>query len=192
MREARECWPAGVMRGVVPRRLEIIYELNGPFFATAAVVWWEDDKARDRLSIIQDGYEPQVRMAHLAIVGSHSVNGVSQLHSELVKTRLVPELYRLWPERFSNKTNGVTQRRWLLMANPGLARLLDDAVGSGWATDFEQVRGLERCADDAEFVGRFAAVKRSNKERLATLIQPLPAGGVYPAFLFDIPANRML
>jgi len=191
MPEALECWPAALMRRVVPRHLEIIYEINRRFLATAAEVWWEDDKARDRLSIIQDGYEPQVRMAHLAIIGSHSVNGVSQLHSELVKTRLVPELYRLWPERFSNKTNGVTQRRWLLMANPGLARLLDDAVGSGWATDFEQVRGLERCADDAEFVGRFAAVKRSNKERLATLIHRLTAVDVDPASMFDIQAKRI-
>ena len=130
-------------------------------------------------------------MAHLAIVGSHSVNGVSKLHSELVKTRLVPDFYQLWPERFSNKTNGVTQRRWLLMANPGLASLLDATIGVGWATDLEQLSAVEKFADDAEFQRRFKAIKRANKERLARVVNRLAAVDIDPAAMFDIQAKRI-
>ena len=192
MPEALERWPVDLLGRVVPRHLEIIYEINRRFLAEAAQVWPEDANDRaSRVSIIQDGHDPQVRMAHLAIIGSHSINGVSKLHSELVKTRLAPELYRLWPNRFNNKTNGVTQRRWLLMANPRLAHLLDEAVGSGWVTDFEQIRGIERFADDPEFQRRFVASKRANKERLAALVHRSTAVDVDPASIFDIQAKRI-
>jgi glycogen phosphorylase len=191
MPEALERWPVELLRRVVPRHLEIIYEINRRFLAETANLWLDDADQARRLSIVQEGHNPEVRMAHLAIVGSHSVNGVSKLHSELVKTRLVPELYRLWPPRFSNKTNGVTQRRWLLMANPGLARLLDETVGGGWVTDLEQVRGIERFADDPEFQSRFAAVKRANKERLATLTHRSTAVDIDPSSIFDIQAKRI-
>ncbi|MGZ6226489.1 MAG: glycogen/starch/alpha-glucan phosphorylase [Candidatus Binataceae bacterium] len=192
MPEALERWPVDLLGRVVPRHLEIIYEINRRFLAEAAQVWPEDANDRaSRISIIQDGHDPQVRMAHLAIIGSHSINGVSKLHSELVKTRLAPELYRLWPNRFNNKTNGVTQRRWLLMANPRLAHLLDEAVGSGWVTDFEQIRGIERFADDPEFQRRFVAIKRANKERLAALVHRSAAVEVDPASIFDVQAKRI-
>ena len=192
MPEALERWPVDLLGRVVPRHLEIIYEINRRFLAEAAQVWPADANDRaSRVSIIQDGHDPQVRMAHLAIIGSHSINGVSKLHSELVKTRLAPELYRLWPNRFNNKTNGVTQRRWLLMANPRLAHLLDEAVGSGWATDFEQIRGIERFADDPEFQRRFVAIKRANKERLAALVHRSAAVDVDPASIFDVQAKRI-
>ncbi len=191
MPEALERWPAELLRRVVPRHLEIIYEINRRFMAETVELWSNDSDRARRLSIVEEGHDPQVRMAHLAIIGSHSVNGVSKLHSELVKTRLVPDLYQLWPQRFSNKTNGVTQRRWLLMANPGLARLLDETVGSGWATDLERLRGIEHLADDPEFQGRFAAVKRANKERLATLTHRLTAVDVDPGSIFDIQAKRI-
>jgi glycogen phosphorylase len=191
MPEALERWPVELLRRVVPRHLEIIYEINRRFLAETAQLWSNDPDHARRLSIVEEGRDPQVRMAHLAIIGSHSVNGVSKLHSELIKTRLVPELYQLWPERFSNKTNGVTQRRWLLMANPGLAHLLDETVGSGWATDLEQVQGIERLADDPEFQSRFAAIKRTNKERLAALVQRSAAVDVDPASIFDIQAKRI-
>ncbi|MGZ6174291.1 MAG: glycogen/starch/alpha-glucan phosphorylase [Candidatus Binataceae bacterium] len=192
MPEALERWPVDLLGRVVPRHLEIIYEINRRFLAEAAQVWPEDANDRaSRISIIQDGHDPQVRMAHLAIIGSHSINGVSKLHSELVKTRLAPELYRLWPNRFNNKTNGVTQRRWLLMANPRLAHLLDEAVGSGWVTDFEQIRGIERFADDPEFQRRFVASKRANKERLAALVHRSTAVDVDPASIFDVQAKRI-
>ncbi|HSU91329.1 MAG TPA: glycogen/starch/alpha-glucan family phosphorylase, partial [Sporolactobacillaceae bacterium] len=188
MPEALERWPVGLLERVVPRHLQIIYEINRRFLADAATVWRDDPERLKRVSIIQDGYETQVRMAHLAIVGSHSVNGVSKLHSELVQTRLVPEFYQLWPERFSNKTNGVTQRRWLLMANPGLASLLDATIGTGWATDLAQVSGLENFADDPEFQRRFAAIKRANKERLARIVNKIAAVDFDPAAMFDIQA----
>ena len=137
--EALEKWPVSLLERVVPRHLQIIYEINRRFMADASLVWKDDPERLKRVSIVQEGYEGQIRMANLAIVGSHSVNGVSKLHSELVKTRLVPDFYQLWPEKFSNKTNGVTQRRWLLMANPGLASLLDATIGVGWSTDLEQL-----------------------------------------------------
>jgi starch phosphorylase len=191
MPEALERWPIDLFRRVVPRHLEIIYEINRRFLADTVQLWSNDSDYGNRLSIIEEGHNPQVRMAHLAIVGSHSVNGVSKLHSELVKSRLVPELYRLWPQRFSNKTNGVTQRRWLLMANPGLARLLDETVGHGWATDLERVREIERFADDPDFQARFAAIKRVNKERLATLTHRSAAVDVDPVSIFDIQAKRI-
>jgi starch phosphorylase len=191
MPEALERWPVELLRRVVPRHLEIIYEINRRFMAETVELWSNDSDHANRLSIVEDGHTPLVRMAHLAIIGSHSVNGVSRLHSELVKTRLVPELYQLWPKRFSNKTNGVTQRRWLLMANAGLARLLDETLGNGWATDLEQVRGIERYADDPEFQSRFAAIKRHNKERLATLTHRSATVDVDPNSIFDIQAKRI-
>ncbi|HXW85396.1 MAG TPA: glycogen/starch/alpha-glucan family phosphorylase, partial [Candidatus Binataceae bacterium] len=151
----------------------------------------QSEEPAEHPSIVQQGADPQVRMAHLAIIGSHSINGVSKLHSELIKTRLVPELFRLWPERFSNKTNGVTQRRWLLMANPGLAALLDESIGQGWRTDLEQLRGIEKFAEDAEFQSRFASIKRTNKERLATIAHRIAAVDVDPTSIFDIQAKRI-
>ncbi|MGD0290570.1 MAG: glycogen/starch/alpha-glucan phosphorylase [Candidatus Binataceae bacterium] len=192
MPEALERWPIGLMERVVPRHLQIIGEINRRFLSEAAIVWPDDlDRAR-RSAIIEENPEGgQVRMAHLAIVGSHSVNGVSELHSELVKTRLVPDFYRLWPERFSNKTNGVTQRRWLLMANPGLASLLDETVGPAWVTDLELLTGIEARAGDPGFQSRFEAIKRANKERLARIINRVAHVDVDPAAIFDVQAKRI-
>ncbi len=195
MPEALERWPVELLRRLVPRHLEIIYEINRRFLAEVISVASDGcngsgDSSR-KISIIEDGDQPQVRMAHLAIVGSHSVNGVSKLHSELVKTQLVPELYSLWPQRFTNKTNGVTQRRWLLMANPGLARLLDETIGSGWRVDLERTRELERYAEDEEFQQRFATVKRANKERLATIVHRLSGIDIDPASILDVQAKRI-
>jgi len=189
--EALESWPVGLIEHVVPRHLQIINEINRRFLSEAATVWPDDPDRARRLSIIEEGHEGQVRMAHLAIVGSHSINGVSKLHSELVKTRLVPDFYQLWPERFSNKTNGVTQRRWLLMANQGLANLLDETVGHAWVTDLEQLRGIESRADDGEYQARFRAIKRANKERLARIINRIAFVDVDPAAIFDVQAKRI-
>ncbi len=192
MPEALERWPIGLMERVVPRHLQIIGEINRRFLSEAAVVWPDDDERARRVAIIEEGHEGgQVRMAHLAIVGSHSINGVSKLHSELVKTRLVPDFYQLWPQRFSNKTNGVTQRRWLLMANPGLTSLLDETVGPDWVTDLERLTGIEPHADDAAFHARFQAIKRANKERLARIINRIAQVDVDPAAIFDVQAKRI-
>ncbi len=191
MPEALERWPVELLRRLVPRHLEIIYEINRRFLAEAISISGDGRDGGRKISVIEDGDQPQVRMAHLAIVGSHSINGVSKLHSELIKTQLVPELYSLWPQRFSNKTNGVTQRRWLLMANPGLARLLDETIGTGWRVDLEQTRELERFADDPEFQHRFAAVKRANKERLATIVHRIGGIDIDPASILDVQAKRI-
>ncbi|HVA76903.1 MAG TPA: glycogen/starch/alpha-glucan phosphorylase [Candidatus Binataceae bacterium] len=191
MPEALERWPVDLLGRVVPRHLQIIYEINRRFLADAEARWPGDAERLKRVSIVEDGRENQVRMAHLAIVGSHSVNGVSKLHSELVRTRLVPDFYQMWPERFSNKTNGVTQRRWLLMANPGLASLLDASIGAGWVTDLERLRAVERFAGDSEFQQSFIAIKRANKERLARIVNRIAAVDFDPAAIFDIQAKRI-
>jgi len=189
--EALERWPVPLFARVLPRHLQIIYEINRRFLEQVTARWPGDDHRLQRMSLIEEGGEQQVRMAHLAIVGSHSVNGVSALHSELVTTALVPDFFQLWPERFNNKTNGVTQRRWVLKANPGLAALLTEAVGDGWVTDLDQLRGLEPLADDAGFQQRFLAVKRANKERLARVILDGCRVVVDPDTLFDVQAKRI-
>jgi starch phosphorylase len=191
MPEALERWPVSLLRRVVPRHLEIIYEIDRRFMAEAISVQSNCHKP-DHLSIIEESSDgPQVRMAHLAMIGSHSINGVSKLHSELLKTRLAPDFYSLWPQRFSNKTNGVTQRRWLLLANPGLARLLDESIGTGWRTNLEHTRKLESFADDSEFQARFAEVKRLNKERLATIVHRIVGIDLDPASIVDVQAKRI-
>jgi glycogen phosphorylase len=191
MPEALERWPVALMQRVLPRHLEIIYEIDRRFLAEAITLQADRAEQSEEISIITGGDNNEVRMAHLAIIGCHSVNGVSKLHSELLKTRIVPEFSTLWPQRFNNKTNGVTQRRWLLVANSGLASLLDETIGEGWRTNLELTRGLERFADDPEFQSRFAAVKRSNKERLATTTHRIAGIDFDPASILDVQAKRI-
>src|SRR5205085_6930685 len=158
--EALEKWPVELMELVLPRHLQILYEINRRFLEQVAARWPGDTARLQRMSLIDEAGGKQVRMAHLAIVGGHSVNGVAALHSELVKTELVPDFYALWPEKFNNKTNGVTPRRWLLATNPGLAALLTEATGAGWPRDLERLRRLEAFARDGAFQSQFSAVKR--------------------------------
>ncbi len=191
MPEALERWPAGLLERVIPRHLQIIREINQRFLDSASLVWNGDADKLRRVSIIDHANGGEVRMAHLAIIGSHSVNGVSELHSELIKSRLVPEFYELWPERFNNKTNGVTQRRWLLMANPGLANLLKRVIGDSWITGLDGVQAIEEYSEDEGFHAEFAAIKRANKERLATTIHRLTQIDLDPASLFDVQAKRI-
>jgi len=189
--EAMERWPIALFEYVLPRHLQIIYDINHRFLEHVATVWPGDLERLRRLSLIEEGEQKQVRMAHLAIVGSHSVNGVAALHTELIKTSLVPDFYQLWPERFNNKTNGVTQRRWLLQANPLLAHLICDAIGDGWIVDLDKLSGLERFADDQGFQREFSQIKRANKERLARVIKDTTQVTVDPASLFDIQVKRI-
>jgi glycogen phosphorylase len=189
--EALERWPISLLERVVPRHLQIIYEINRRFLSQITSLSSNDPELARRVAIVEEGYDGHVRMANLAIVGSHSVNGVSELHSELLKTKLVPDFYQLWPERFSNKTNGVTQRRWLLMANPGLANLLDATIGAGWTTDLQQLRNLEPLADDPELQARLSAIKRINKERLARIVNRISAVDIDPEAMFDVQAKRI-
>jgi len=191
MPEALERWPVPLLERVLPRHLQLLYEVNKRFLAVVAARWPGDTDRLRRMSIIEESEPKQARMAYLAIVGSHSVNGVAAMHSELVKTALVPDFHALWPEKFNNKTNGVTPRRWLLTANPGLAGLLDEAVGEGWAADLEKLRPLEALADDPGFQASFAAVKHKNKERLARLISASARVTVDPSSQFDIQVKRI-
>ena len=161
--EALEKWPVGLLEHVLPRHLQIIYEINHRFLSEIAVLWPGDTDRLSRMSLIEEGAEKQVRMAHLAIIGSHSVNGVSALHTDLIKTSLVPDFFARWPERFNNKTNGITQRRWLLKANPLLADLLSETVGSEWITDLSRLRRLEPFANDPAFQDRFRKIKRPTR-----------------------------
>jgi glycogen phosphorylase len=191
MPEALERWPVPLLAHVIPRHLEIIFEINRRFLDEVAARWPGDHARAARMSLIEESEPKHVRMAHLAIVGSHSVNGVAAMHSELVKHELVPDFHALWPTRFNNKTNGVTPRRWLHTANPRLAGLLDDAVGAGWVRELDRVRAIEPLADDAGFRHSFDRVKRGNKERLAATIHELTGWRVDPSAMFDVHIKRI-
>jgi starch phosphorylase len=189
--EALEKWSVALFEKVLPRHLQIINEINNRFLAEVEQRWPGDAARQHGMSIIQEGADRQVRMGHLSIVGSHSVNGVAALHSELVKTSLVPDFHALWPEKFNNKTNGVTQRRWLLKANPKLAGLISDTIGSRWITNLDRLHDLEPFADHADFQQKFYGIKRANKETLAKVIKETTSIRVDPASLFDVQVKRM-
>jgi starch phosphorylase len=191
MPEALEKWPVPLFERVLPRHLQIIYEINRRFLDVVAARWPGDMGRQTRMSIIEESEPRQVRMAHLAIIGSHSVNGVAKLHSDLVTTDLVPDFFELWPEKFNNKTNGVTPRRWLLKANPSLSGLISGTIGNGWITDLDQLRGLERYADDTGFRHAFLAVKESNKQLLAKCVWTSNRLRIDPAALFDVQIKRI-
>ncbi|HEX3037316.1 MAG TPA: glycogen/starch/alpha-glucan phosphorylase [Thermodesulfobacteriota bacterium] len=191
MPEALEKWSVPLMEHVLPRHLQIIYDINLRFLEQVSSVWPHDIDRMRRMSIIEEGYPKHVRMAYLSIVGSHSVNGVAALHSELIKTSMVPNFYELWPEKFNNKTNGITQRRWLLKANPMLANLITKTVGSGWITNLNELRDIEPYAEDEAFQYDFLNIKRGNKERLAKIIADTTDIIVNPNSLFDIQSKRI-
>ncbi len=190
--EALEKWPLPLVETVLPRHLQIIYEVNRRFLDEVAHRAPGDEAVLARVSMIEEGDPKQVRMAQLAAAGSHSINGVAALHSRLITENLFPDLYRLHPERFNNKTNGVTPRRWLLKSNPSLAALLTETAGPGWVTDYGLLREpLDRLAEDAAFRDRFRAVKRENKVRLARIVADLTRVRVDPDSLFDIQIKRI-
>jgi starch phosphorylase len=189
--EALEKWSVPLMERVLPRHTEIIFGINHQFLRTVARRWPLDVERQRRMSIIEEGPEKQVRMAHLAIVGSHAVNGVSRLHTELLKQSLVPDFAHLWPERFSNKTNGVAPRRWILKANPRLADLLNKTIGEAWITDLRHVEEIEKFCSDASFQSEFLNIKRHNKARLAEEVAKLTAVHIDPASLFDVHIKRI-
>lgn len=191
MGEALERWPVDLIAHVLPRHLEIIYEINHRFLQTVASRWPGDERRMREMSLIEEAQERKVRMANLAIVGSHAVNGVAALHSELVKTRLVPDFYELWPEKFQNKTNGVTHRRWLAYANPRLAALISSAIGDSWIRDFSRISGLEAHLNDASFQNEFHAVKLAMKTQLAAVVRATTGVVVDPESLFDIQVKRL-
>jgi starch phosphorylase len=191
MPEALETWPVSLMARVLPRHLEIIFLINHHFLEVAARLRPGDLGFMARLSIIEEAGEQRVRMAHLSVVGSHKVNGVSALHSQLLTSTIFADFAQLWPERFTNVTNGVTPRRWLAQANPGLSSLLDDTLGKGWRDDLEQLSGLRAHQDQAGFQSAFMAVKQANKQRLARYIQNTTGITVNPNSLFDVQVKRI-
>ncbi len=189
--EALEKWSVRLFGQLLPRLLEIIYEINARFLTEVARRWPGDTERLARMSLIEEGPDPQVRMAYLAIVGSFSVNGVAALHSDLLRQGLFRDFYELWPHKFNNKTNGVTQRRWLAAANPALARLITDTIGDGWITRLDELRGLTGHADDGAFRARWHEVKRANKLRLATLVKRDCNVAFDPDALFDVQVKRI-
>jgi starch phosphorylase len=191
MPEALERWPVDLVQHVLPRHLQIIYEINHRFLQEVEQRWPGDDAAKADLSIIEEGPVRKVRMANLCIVGSHSVNGVAALHTQLVKSHLVPRFNELWPWKFNNKTNGVTPRRWINQANPSLAGLITEAVGEGWLQDLDRLKGLERFAGDGAFLERLGEIKRQNKLRLVRHVAQNQRVKVDPSTLFDVQCKRM-
>ena len=166
MPEALEKWAVPMLEKILPRHLQIIYEINQRFMQRVAIAFPGDSARMARMSLIEESEPKQVRMAHLCIVGSHSTNGVAAIHTELLKSRVVPDFADLYPERFNSKTNGITQRRWLLKSNPALSKLVTDAIGDGWITDLSRLADLKPMADDAAFRAKFRDVKRAAKREL--------------------------
>ncbi len=189
--EALESWPVPLFDRLLPRLLEIIYEINARFLTEVARRWPGDVERQARMSIIGEGEPRRVRMAHLAVIGSFSVNGVAALHSELIRTDLFRDFAELWPERFGNKTNGVTPRRWIAACNPGLADLITDAIGDGWVTDLTRLSEITRHINDASFRERWLTVRRANKERLARLIRDRTGVAIDSTAVFDVQVKRV-
>jgi starch phosphorylase len=189
--EALEKWPVRIFELVCPRMLEIIYEINRRFLNRVHERYPGDEDRQRRMSLIEETPGRQVRMANLAIAGTHSTNGVAQIHSDLLRTRVVTDFATLFPERFNNKTNGVTPRRWILLANPDLSELVIEAIGDGWVTDLGQLRRLLPLADDADFRARFRRTKQAAKERFAAWLKATTGQVVDPRTIFDSQIKRI-
>ncbi|WP_176562006.1 glycogen/starch/alpha-glucan phosphorylase [Mycolicibacterium palauense] len=189
--EALETWPLALFGQALPRHLELIYEINERFLDEVRAKFPDDDDRVRRMSLIGEEGGKSVRMAHLATVGSHAVNGVAALHSELLKDSVLKDFYEMWPERFGNVTNGVTPRRFLALSNPGLRELLDETIGDGWLTDLQQLRGLEAHVDDPAFRQRWREVKRANKSRLAEYVHSVTGIELDPSWMFDVQVKRI-
>lgn len=190
--EALEKWPLRLFEKVLPRHIEIIYEINRRFLLEQVEMRWPGDDAKKRkLSIIEEGHEQMVRMGHLSVIGSFKVNGVAEIHSKLVQSDLFPEMVALWPDKFTNVTNGVTPRRWLKACNPRLAKLLDAKVGDDWPTDLKKLHKLADFAKDPALQDNFMAIKQQNKADLAREIKKLTRIEVDPTALFDVQIKRL-
>jgi starch phosphorylase len=189
--EALEQWPVAWFDMLLPRQLEIVYEINRRFLDDVRARFPGDDRRIARISLIEEGQPRKLRMAHLGIVGSHSTNGVAAIHSNLLKQSVVPDLAGLFPDRFNNKTNGVTQRRFLLLANPPLAAVISDAIGDGWIVDLERLELLEPLAEDAAFRAAIRRAKREGKVRFARWLKSATGHVVDPAAIFDTHVKRI-
>ena len=191
MEEALETWPVHMLTRVLPRHMAIIYDINAHFLAEVHARFPDDPGLLRRISLIEERGVRRVRMAHLSVLASHKVNGVSALHSQLVTQTIFSDFVRLYPERFCNKTNGITPRRWLAQANPALSSLIDSHIGPDWRRDLDQLARLRDIADDPEFQNAFRLVKQQNKRRLVDVIARTTGVVVDPDSLFDVQAKRM-
>ncbi|CAL7964237.1 Glycogen phosphorylase [Gammaproteobacteria bacterium] len=189
--EALEKWPLPLFASTLPRHLEIIFEINNRFLNDTCKAFLKDVERIKRMSLIDETGERQVRMANLACVGSNSINGVSRLHTELLKRDVLKDFYELWPEKFNNKTNGVTPRRFVMLINPRLTSLINAAIGDSWVKNLDQLRNLEKFITDSTFVEKWGQIKYSNKKDLATFIAQRTDIIVDPTSLFDIQAKRI-
>ncbi|TIN22458.1 MAG: glycogen/starch/alpha-glucan family phosphorylase, partial [Mesorhizobium sp.] len=189
--EALESWPVPLFERLLPRHMQIVYAINAEVLLEARASNQFSDEQIGRISLIQENGDRRVRMGNLAFVGSHSINGVSALHTDLMKETVFADLHKLYPDRINNKTNGITPRRWLIQCNPGLTSLAREAIGDRFLDDIDAIKGLEAFADDAAFRDKFAAVKRANKARLANLVADRLGIKVDPSALFDIQIKRI-
>ncbi|MER8416087.1 glycogen/starch/alpha-glucan phosphorylase [Mesorhizobium sp. M1329] len=189
--EALESWPVPLFERLLPRHMQIVYAINAEVLLEARASDQFSDEQISRISLIQENGDRRVRMGNLAFVGSHSINGVSALHTELMKETVFADLHRLYPDRINNKTNGITPRRWLIQCNPGLTALTREAIGDGFLDDIDEIKRLDPFAEDAAFRDKFAAVKRANKTRLANLVADRLGIKVDPSALFDIQVKRI-
>jgi starch phosphorylase len=189
--EALEKWPVRLFEIVLPRHLEIIYEINRRFLDVVRVRFPNDESRLTRMSLVEEGPTKQIRMAHLAIVGTHSTNGVAEIHSRLLRTRTVKDFADLYPERFNNKTNGVTPRRWIALANPALAHLLTEAIGPSWITHLNELRKLTKLADESGFRGMFARAKRDAKAKFTDCLKKTSGIVIDPDTIFDCQIKRI-
>src|ERR1700730_2364852 len=191
MPEALERWPIEVFGRVLPRILQIIYEINAHFLEEVRIRFLGDDERIKRMSLIDETGERYVRMAHLACVGSHTINGVAALHSELLKSDVLKDFYEMWPRKFTNKTNGVTPRRWMVLSNPKLSQLISEHIGDEWVKDLSRLKALEPLADDPEFRTRWREIKHFNKQNLAARVQLRAGVTVDPYSMFDVLVKRI-
>lgn len=189
--EALEKWPVSLIQNLLPRHMQIIYEINKRFLKKASIKFFNNREKISNISLIEEGDERQVRMANLAVVGSHSVNGVAELHTKLLTKSVLKDFYAFCPEKFNNKTNGITQRRWLLLANPGLSELITDKIGSGWITNLSELKKLEKFSQDKDFQKDFMNIKMDNKKTLSKMILDETGISVNPEAIFDIQIKRM-
>jgi len=189
--EALETWPVSVMEPLIPRHVQIIYEINRRFMDSVKERFTGDPDRLRRMSILAEDGDKRLRMANLAIVGSHKINGVAKLHTQLLKTRVVKDFADLWPERFVAITNGVTPRRWLLACNPRLSAAITSRIGDGWPRDLDRLHELDALADDPEFQNEFMNIKRANKQDLAVTVEGLTGITLDPDSLYDVQIKRL-
>ena len=191
LQEALEKWPVAMMERLLPRHLQIIYEINGRFLQQVSSLYPGDVNKLQRMSLIDETGERYVRMANLCLVGTSSVNGVAKLHTKILREDLFKDFYELWPQKFHNVTNGITPRRWLLKANPALSQLITESIGDGWITHLDQLKGLEKFANDDAFLAAMAKIKRSNKGQLANWTMKNNGIALNPDAIFDVQVKRL-